>query len=142
VFKLVTAVAALRSDAHNAERVYTCQLMPDRRIGNVVRGAVVHDDVTDTRPHGAIAMKAGIAESCNAYFAQLAVDVGPEALFETAKQLGIRVATPNTSERLARRLLQAGYGQGEIVVTPLQVATVAAAIANRCRIPDVHLTET
>ena len=78
---------------------------------------------------------------CNAYFAQLAVEkVGPMQLFETAKLLGIRVATPNTPERLQRMLAQAGYGQGEVLASPLQIARLAATIANGGVEVEVRLT--
>jgi cell division protein FtsW (lipid II flippase) len=141
VFKLVTALAAIRADSSTVNRVYVCQRLADGRVGATVRGGTVRDDVTDTHPHGAITMTAALAQSCNAYFARLAVDVGGETLAETAKQFGIRVAAPNTATQLDRLLPQAGYGQGEVVVSPLQIATVAATIARECRIPSIHLVK-
>jgi peptidoglycan glycosyltransferase len=84
----------------------------------------------DTHPHGTINMHDGIVRSCNAYFAQLAVRVGPQALLETAARLGISAAPSNSVERLRQTLPQAGYGQGYVVTSPLRMARVAAAVAS------------
>ena len=64
------------------------------------------------------------------------VEVGPEALLETAKKLGISVAKPNTAQRLKADMPQASYGQGQVVATPLQMARVAATLANGGDMPE------
>ena len=76
-FKLVVALAALRAGATDGR--YTCTRLPDGRIGARVDGWArpVRDDVLDTHPHGTIDMHDGLVHSCNAYFAQLAVSLGP-----------------------------------------------------------------
>lgn len=141
VFKLVTAAAALRTDPASDGRVYACERLPDGRVGAVVRGAMVRDDESDKNPHGPISMATALARSCNAYFAQLAVEgVGAKRLFETARMLGIRIGSPDTQERLQKTLAQAGYGQGEVVATPLQVGRLAAMVANNGILPTVRLT--
>jgi len=141
VFKLVTAAAALRTDPASDSTVYSCKRLADGRVGAVVRGWTVRDDITDKKPHGSISLPVALAQSCNAYFAQLAVEkVGALQLFEAAKLLGIRVATPNTPERLQRMLAQAGYGQGEVLVSPFQIARLAATIANGGVEPEVRIT--
>ena len=131
-FKLVTAAAALRRDAKSQRRMFTCSRLPDGRVGARVPGwsRPVRDDVLETHPHGTIDMHDGVVRSCNAYFAQLAATVGPEALAETANQVGVSVAAANKPERLRATLPQAGYGQGDVVATPLKMARVAAAIAS------------
>jgi peptidoglycan glycosyltransferase len=75
-------------------------------------------------------MHDGMVQSCNAYYAQLAVSVGPKALLETAALLGISVVRDDSAARLRDALPHAGYGQGEVVATPLRMARVAAAIAS------------
>src|SRR4029077_7244538 len=72
----------------------------------------------------------GIAYSCNAYFAQLARQIGPEAILEMAGRLGISVAPSSSVQRLRATLPQAGYGQGDVLATPLRMARVAAALAS------------
>jgi cell division protein FtsI/penicillin-binding protein 2 len=75
-------------------------------------------------------MHDGLVRSCNAYFAQLAVRLGPQALLETAMRVGISVAPSNSLEQLRETLPQAGYGQGYVVTSPSRMARVAAAIAS------------
>jgi peptidoglycan glycosyltransferase len=75
-------------------------------------------------------MHDGLVHSCNAYFAQLALRIGPDALLDTAARLGIAVAEGNSIQRLRATLPQAGYGQGDVIATPLRMARVAAALAS------------
>jgi cell division protein FtsW (lipid II flippase) len=135
-FKLVTAAAALRRSVALSGTNFTCARLPDQRVGARIPGiGVVRDDVLETHPHGTIDMRDAIVHSCNAYFGQLALDLGPDALIGTAAMLGISLG-PATSDaaagvsRLRATLPQAGYGQGDVVVTPLRMARVAAAIAS------------
>ncbi len=81
-------------------------------------------------------MRTGLVVSCNAYFAQLGTYVvGAEALLDTANHLGISVASPANTQTLRRELPQASYGQGQVVVSPFQMARVAAAIAQNGTLP-------
>ena len=137
-FKIVTAIAALRKDAKNADQVYECKRLPDGRTGAFIEGwkRPIHDDIKDTAPHGAIAMRAALVASCNAYFAQLGTyKVGPEALLNTASQLGISVANPSNVKTLRGEMPQTSYGQGQVVATPFQMARVAATIAHGGSMP-------
>jgi cell division protein FtsW (lipid II flippase) len=130
-FKLVTAAAALRRDLDASRTTFTCSTLADGRVGAKLPGrGAIRDDVLDSHAHGTIGMHDGIVHSCNAYFGQLAVHVGPEALMETAARFGISAAPSNSVERLRETLPQAGYGQGYVVTSPLRMARVAAAIAN------------
>ncbi|HKI01393.1 MAG TPA: FtsW/RodA/SpoVE family cell cycle protein [Thermoanaerobaculia bacterium] len=138
-FKIVTAMAALRKDPDVPRRTFLCKTLPGGRVGNFVRGwsRPVRDDPTDHAPHGDANLERGIVVSCNAYFAQLGTYmVGPEALLETARALGISVANPSTAEQLKDALPQASYGQGQVVATPFQMARVAATVANRGAMPE------
>jgi peptidoglycan glycosyltransferase len=129
-FKLVTATAALRQSPAFRDSAFMCSLQGNGRVGAQVAGTLVRDDVLDQHPHGRIDMHEGLVQSCNAYFAQLAVRVGPQPLIETANLLGISVARDDSVGRLRATLPQAGYGQGDVVATPLRMARVAAAIAS------------
>jgi cell division protein FtsW (lipid II flippase) len=131
-FKLVTAVAALRRDVASSRATFTCTRQPNGRVGMKIPGwGVVRDDVLDAHPHGTIGMHEGIVRSCNAYFAQLAVRIGPQQILDTATMLGISVARDDSTVRLRQTLPQAGYGQGDVVATPLRMARVAGAIASK-----------
>jgi cell division protein FtsW (lipid II flippase) len=130
-FKLITAAAALRLDAASWNSKFMCTRQPPGRVGAVVPGyGLVRDDALDEHPHGSIAMRDAIVQSCNAYFAQLAVRIGPRQLFDTAALAGISVARDNSVARLRETLPQAAYGQGDVVATPLRMARVAAAVAS------------
>jgi len=136
-FKIVTAIAALRKDPALAQQRYECIRLPDGRVGNVVWKREIRDDIKDTEPHGSLDMGRAIIVSCNAFFAQLGAEsVGAPALYETATQLGISVAQPNTEKKLHEFLPQASYGQGQVVVTPFQMARVASTIANHGNAPQ------
>jgi len=126
----VTATAALRQSPAFRDSTFMCSLQPNGRVGAQVAGTLVRDDVLDEHPHGRIDMHEGLVHSCNAYFAQLAVSVGPAPLLDTANLLGISVARDDSVARLRATLPQAGYGQGDVVASPLRMARVAAAIAS------------
>jgi cell division protein FtsI/penicillin-binding protein 2 len=138
-FKVVTAMAALRKDAQLAHKQYQCERLPDGRVGNYIKGSKrpIRDDVQDRNPHGTLDLEHGLVVSCNAYFAQLGTyDVGADALHETAAQLGIAAASPDTAAELKKSLPQSAYGQGEVVASPLQMARVAATVANGGAMPQ------
>jgi cell division protein FtsW (lipid II flippase) len=138
-FKVVTAMAALRKDPSLVKKTYECIRLPDGRVGNYIRGSSrpIRDDIEDTTPHGTVDMERGIVVSCNAYFAQLGTyDVGAQSLFDTARLLGIDVASPLTAAQLKKSLPQSSYGQGQVVVSPFQMARVAAAVADGGTMPE------
>ena len=139
-FKLVTAAAALREEMGLSRATFMCVRLPDGRVGTRLPGwGIVRDDVLDTAPHGTIGLHDALARSCNAYFAQLAVRVGPQALLETAAMVGVSVSRDNSVARLRATLPYAGYGQGDDLATPLRMARVAAAIASNGELRDVRL---
>ena len=140
-FKLVTASAALRQHVDPRSTRFTCARLPDGRVGAKIQGwnRPVRDDVMDANPHGTIDVHGGFVHSCNAYFAQLAVKLGSRALVDTADRLGISL-TPaaDVAARVRQTLPQIGYGQGDIVVTPLRLARVSAAVASNGMLRDTR----
>jgi cell division protein FtsW (lipid II flippase) len=130
-FKLVTAAAALTLKPEAAASRHMCVRLPDGRVGARIAGAPrpVRDDTLDTHPHGRIGLDEALRVSCNAYFAQLARDIGPEPLLAMASRFEIDAARPNNTARLGEQLPYAGFGQGETLTTPLRLLGVTAAIA-------------
>jgi cell division protein FtsI/penicillin-binding protein 2 len=131
-FKIVTAMAALRKDPNTTKLTYECRALPDGRIGNFVKGwgRPIRDDVQDRIPHGTVDMRKGTVVSCNAYYAQLATyAIGADALKKTAELLGISVGDVKDA------LPQAGYGQGQVVASPFQLARAAATVAAEGQMP-------
>jgi cell division protein FtsI/penicillin-binding protein 2 len=140
-FKLITAAAALRRDAGASAQTFTCSRLPDNRVGAKVPGysRPVRDDEMDTVAHGTIDMHRALVVSCNAYFAQLAVRLGPQALVATAQPAEIALARNNAIPRIRDTLPQVGYGQGDVVASPLRMARIAAAIASDGNIRETRL---
>ena len=92
-------------------------------------------------PTDEMSMRAAMTMSCNTSFAQLAVNLGAQAFITQAERFGLGDAftVPMTSatSRINNldaltpdRLALAGIGQGDVVVTPLQMAMISQAIAN------------
>ena len=137
-FKLVIAGAALRSH-HDADR-FMCTRLPDGRVGAYVRGLSrpVRDDPMDTVPHGDVDLERGLIVSCNAYFAQLALALGPRPVLDAAALFQIDVARTPTPDGLRPALGQVGYGQGESLVSPLKLARVSGSIASGGSIAPVR----
>jgi len=138
-FKVVTAMAALRTNPGLAKQTYSCIRLPDGRVGNYLKGSnrPIRDDIEDKSPHGTLDMERAVIVSCNAYFAQLGTySVGAQPLFDTGSLLGISMAAPNTAQQLRKALPQSSYGQGQVVASPFQMARVAAAVANGGQMPQ------
>ena len=136
-FKLITAMAAMDRSPALADQRFFCGRLPGGRVGAVVRGfdRPIRDDVNDTHPHGQINLAQGLVVSCNAYYAQLGMKIGADALHKMAASLGISTASPNTAAELQRLLPQASYGQGEVLATPFRLTRAVSAIANAGNMP-------
>ncbi|HEX8804740.1 MAG TPA: penicillin-binding protein 2 [Acidimicrobiales bacterium] len=94
-----------------------------------------------------------LQQSCNTSFAQMgAEDVGPDGMIETAQGFGFNDEVPVDLPRPATSVFptdldddslafvaQSAIGQYEVRATPLQMALVAAAVANDGEIMTPHL---
>ena len=121
------------SATSSATTTFICSRLPDGRVGAKIPGwgRPIRDDVLESHPHGSINLHDGLVRSCNAYFAQLAVKLGPEPLLAAAAELGIPLTQArDVRARVDATLPQIGYGQGDVVATPLRMARVAAAVAS------------
>ncbi len=137
VVKLITAAAALEQDPQLYYARYNC-------TGSLPLGS--NDFSCAFGPHGLQDMTQALANSCNIYFAQLAREVGGEALLEMAVALGLgkkpeiglsssEVGAGNLPEPLdlataAGLANHFAMGGNKLEVTPLQVAAMLSAIAN------------
>jgi cell division protein FtsW (lipid II flippase) len=130
--KLLTAAAVLELRPQLASSRHTCSLLPDGRVGARLPGVnrPIRDDTLDVRAHGHIGLDDALRVSCNAYFAQLARQMGSEPLVEMADRFHVDVARPNTAEALRPQLPYAAFGQGEATVRPMRLLGLTAAIAN------------
>ena len=95
-------------------------------------------------------MTQALAVSCNTAFAYLGMEIGQEALQDQAAKFGfgdsitvpMRV-TPSTvpAEMNAPQLAQASIGQYDVRTTPMQMAMVAAGVANDGVVMRPYLVE-
>lgn len=147
VFKVVTAIAGFGAGV--LDRATTFPELPAAiRDGLLVDGFRIreHPGVPARR----LDFIAATEVSSNVYYSLVGLRLGGERLVEWAARLGFgaplpfdlptavsRVtggAGPNGGFRDAVELAAAAHGQGEVVVTPLQMALVAACIANDGRL--------
>ena len=134
-WKLVVAAAALDMGI-SPERKYECtgSITVDERVYKC------HWELG----HGEIDMEKALEISCNPYFIDLALEIGGERILETAKNLGFGTSAdfgdgfsssggnlPSEEELSAKTVLSSfAFGQGTLLATPLQMASLASAIAN------------
>ncbi len=142
LFKVVVAAAALQSQVFTPFDRLSCPR--EWWFG----GRPYHN--WEDRDRGALTLFEALQVSCNTFFYQLGLKVGPERIVRMAAELGLGRATgsgllgerpglvpsPNWKREALRDKWHAGdtvslaIGQGLITVTPLQVARLMAAIAN------------
>ena len=89
--------------------------------------------------------------SCNTAFAQMGVDTGPDPMVEVSEDFGFNQAVPIDLTAPARSnfptdfeqnlpaLAQSSIGQNDVAATPLQMAMVAAAVANGGEVMAPHV---
>lgn len=144
-FKVVTATAALTSGAITAdEPVYPRSSAytppgtsrPLQNFGGSTCGGALFEVLW---------------VSCNTAFAQMGVDTGADAMIATAERFGFnrdvpidltrpaRSNFPTDFERNVPALAQSAIGQNEVAATPLQMAMIAAAVANDGAIMRPHV---
>ncbi len=140
-FKICTALAAYRQFGPEiAEQMYY-----DCEGAVTFEDAVTHEALRVACDadiaHGTVNMRGAFARSCNGYFITLGMELDRRAWRETAEDLfyngEIDFALSNASGRFTLdtdsgtwETMLSAIGQGETVVTPLQNALIAAAVAN------------
>lgn len=149
VFKIITMAAALESGTYTRDTIYTCN-------GYFTELGIQMQDWTVAKelpPHGAQTLVEGLMHSCNPYFWHVGYDlfrIDPFLVPKMARAFGLGEATgidqvveipgliPDPDWKLATRgepwragdSVNIAVGQGDVLVTPLQVARFIAAIGN------------
>jgi len=151
-FKVLTATAAIDTGAFTRESTVSGQ-------DNVlISGIPLQNDENEN--FGQITLTQALAKSVNTVWAQVAERLGKRTIarymsrfgFDRKPQLDYPAEEMSSSgEYRGSRLLsptsplvdvgRLGIGQDKLVVTPLQMAEVAAAVANGGRLMVPHLTE-
>ncbi len=155
VFKIVTAVAALGSGAVSPNTTYDDQPSSENR-GWLVDGFRVRDGHHDRTGDRALDFDEAVEASCNIWFAATGIRTGGDILAEWAGRMGFGRPLPFDLETAVSQvtngegqdpggfgdrveLANAAYGQGQTLVTPLQMAMVAATVANGGVLMKPHL---
>lgn len=151
VFKVPMMAAALMSELYTPETTYTCT-----GVWNVLGPDAVKYDWTVTfgvPPHGRINLVESLAYSCDPYYYTIAYDLyqqNPDYMTEVAQAFGLGEFTQIGQVAEARGLMpdpawkvatygeqwtagdsvNMGIGQGYVLVTPLQIAQMMAAVRN------------
>jgi penicillin-binding protein 2 len=144
VFKIVTATAALETGTIQPDFSLNCAGVVD------IYGHTYHDWVWEKhKGHGRVDLHRAIIVSCDVYFYTLGKLLGIEKIDYFAKRLGLGARTgidlpaeaaglipsPEWVQKAFKRKWWAGetmsvaIGQGAVVVTPLQLARMIAAVA-------------
>lgn len=153
-FKLVTAAAALSSGEYNPSTLVNGSRIldfPDTTsdLGNYNGQAC--------GPNNRVTLIRALEISCNVAFASIGIDLGQDALRQQAQKFGFDEADPyftdlndgqNTSQARSAfpsdiaavsSLGQTAIGQFDVAATPLQMAMVAAGIANGGKVMKPYL---
>lgn len=149
VFKVVTAAAALESGVAGPGTEFADPIALDlpgstATIRNFNRGTC-GDGTTVT-------LEVAFIRSCNTVFGELGLQMGADQLVNQAEAFGLNRNIPFDLEVLNSRiptadefvnneagLAQTALGQRDVQVTPLQMALVASAVANRGEIMTPYL---
>ena len=148
-FKVVTASAALES----GEYTPTAPKFPDPVALDLPQTDDTLTNFTNTSCQGGqpIDLQTALTISCDTTFAILGLEIFPE-IFDMAEALGfneripfdigtVASAFPDIGEDNLPSRAKAAIGQQDVVATPLQMALVAATIANDGEVPRPRMVE-
>ncbi|HXI15417.1 MAG TPA: penicillin-binding transpeptidase domain-containing protein [Chloroflexota bacterium] len=145
-FKAVTAAAALDSAVIQAGT-----MVSDPTGDTTIDGFRITDSQRPPRPTFDFAH--AFAWSSNVVFAQLGLQLGEERMRRYAERFGIGKALPfelETSPTSLTRttpmtrvlLASTAFGQGELLISPLQMAVVAATFGRDGDVPSPYIVDT
>ena len=144
-FKIVTAICAIENIPDIYDRTFKCTGEYDPGVGTPIE--------CNAR-HGTLTFEQALAKSCNSTFAQIAIELGPQKLADTAKELGLTspVSLNNDIQSSTGRFFLeksdaddyvgwTGIGQGDTLVSPIAMLRLAGAIANDGTAVSLNLVE-
>lgn len=147
VFKVVTAAAALSSGDYTADS----ELPGPAELDLPLTDSTLpnHDDAACS-PSGRVTLEQALVVSCNTAFGDLGMKLGADTLREQAAKFGFGDApsvpmrvTPSSvpAELNQPQLAQSAIGQYDVRTTPMQMAMVAAGVANQGVVMSPYLVQ-
>ena len=152
-FKIVTAIAGLEEGLIDQHTSVYCT--GKHQYGNRSFRC------WEKKGHGQVSLKRALKESCDVYFYQLADRLGVDRIAAYAKRFGMGAplgvglenekggVVPTREWKLKRygkpwyagETLPVGIGQGYVLTTPLQLASMIATVANEGTVYQPHLVK-
>jgi len=152
-FKIVTFIGALAENKVEQDQTFVC-------TGSFSFGNKTFK-CWNKKGHGRVALKEALAKSCNVYFYQLGLKVGPKILQEYSNKFGLGKVTgiesfseksglvPTEEWKQGRMhdswhpgdTINMAIGQGPLWVSPAQMASLIATVANRGKYYQLHMVD-
>jgi penicillin-binding protein 2 len=151
-FKIVTSIAALESDRYSPTST-------ELTTASYCRAGLCYRDHVSM---GQLGFPMALALSSNSFFYRAGINIGADPIFQAARQLGygsrtgVELSQEESEGLLGDRAwkkevlaepwtdvdtITASIGQGAVLVTPLQMARMLAAVANGGWLVTPHLVE-
>jgi peptidoglycan glycosyltransferase len=154
IFKVVTAAAALDSGRYTPESTFYDP-------GYCIEYGQRVSNYDTSSPFGTVNFSQALINSINSSFCEMGKKLGPELILDYARRFGFYADPPidlPSGERAPSGLYKDGkllprsqesradpgrlaFGQERMLVTPLQMAMVAAAIGNKGMVMEPYLTD-
>lgn len=143
IIKVMMADAALTEKLVDLKKTINCEgalkIPPDYILPE-----------SSMKAHGKVNLEEALAVSCNVTFGSLALELGGKKMTKTFDRYGFKHAVGEELQEAESRLpdfnllgngdlAQVGIGQGSLLVTPLRMAMLASAFANKGKIMKPYI---